>query len=220
MYCSWNLLGLGAAIGVAAPLANTSADNHFRLWYQRQFVGGNADHWASECRRFGDLWIVVPVVLGSAAIGGACPEWTACSTIGEWGCRSTRGLIVGAPTVAIVQIGLGTGRPFDAESSAWHPLHDHQAVATEAFVGAVPFLTAASMTKNRPLRWAFFGGSFIATWACIHNDSHYLSQSLLGWGIGAVATCSVNQTEAGRAEVELTPIAVPQGVGVGLKVSY
>ena len=51
--------------------------------------------------------------------------------------------------------------------------------------------------------WAFIGGSFIATWASIHNDSHYLSQSLLGWSIGAVATCNVNQTEVGRSQVEL-----------------
>jgi hypothetical protein len=76
------------------------------------------------------------------------------------------------------------------------------------------------MTKSRPLRWAFVGGSFIATWACIHQDSHYVSQALLGWSIGAVATCSVNQTEAASQRLQLTPIAVPQGMGAGLLFRY
>ncbi len=76
------------------------------------------------------------------------------------------------------------------------------------------------MTKNRPLRWAFIGGSFIATWANLHSDSRYLSQSLLGWSVGAVAAYSVCQTETRNHQLELAPIAVPQGMGVGLKVSY
>jgi hypothetical protein len=217
MYMSWNVLGLAAALGVAAPLANTSADANFDRWYQQHVRGGNADHWGSELRRFGDIWIVVPVVIGSTAVAGAFPEYGCCTAIGDWGCRSLRGLIVGAPPVVIFQIALGSGQPGDAQGSAWHPKQGHQAVATEAYVGSVPLLTAAAVCKN-PCRWLFFGGSFAATWACVHNDSHYLSQALLGWSIGAVATCSVNQTENQRLQV--TPVAIPQGMGAGVTFRY
>lgn len=220
MYCSWNIVAIGAAIAIAAPLANTSEDEHFRAWYQHHATGGASDHWANEGRRFGNYWIVVPVVLGASYGGRLVPETVAGDTLADWGDRSIRGLIVGAPAVAILQVGLGTARPGPVDGSAWNPGHGHQAVATEGFVGAVPFLAAASMTKNRPLRWAFIGGSFIATWANLHSDSRYLSQSLLGWSVGAVAAYSVCQTETRNHQLELAPIAVPKGMGVGLKVSY
>lgn len=220
MYLSWNVLGLGAALAVAAPLANTSADERFQTWYHGHVRGDAADHWGSVGQHFGAYGTVIPVVIVAAVGGALCPETHTGTVVGNWGDRSIRALVVGAPTVVILQVALGSGEPGSTYGSAWHYKQGHEAVAAEAFVGAVPFLTAASMTKIRPLRWALIGGSFIATWANIHNDSHYLSQSLLGWSIGAIATCSVNDTESSVSRVRLTPIALPQGVGAGVQISY
>jgi hypothetical protein len=221
MYLSWNVLGLGAAIGIAAPLANTSADERVQNWLQRQARGGDADRWASDVERYAGYGTVIPVVV-VAAIGGQFWGDTKCgSVLGDWGTRSTRALLVGAPTVVILQVALGAGEPGSANGAAWRPRHDgREAVAAEAFVGAVPFLSAASMTDIRPLRWALVGGSFITTWANLHNDSNYLSQALLGWSIAALATCSVNQSNAVGNRVHFVPLALPQGVGAGVQVHY
>lgn len=220
MYCSWNTVALGAAIAIAAPLANTSADERVQHWMQAHAHGGAADHWASEGERFGRYAIVIPTVLVASLGGNLCPEKAVGACIGNWGDRATRALLVGAPTVVILQVALGTGSPGSAQGSAWHPGHGYEASAAEGFVGAVPFLAAASMTKIRPLRWALVGGSFIATWANLHQDRQFLSQALLGWSIAAVATCSVNQSEAIGNRVQFSPMAMPGGVGAGVRIDY
>jgi hypothetical protein len=88
-------------------------------------------------------------------------------------------------------------------------------------VGAVPFLTAASMTENRPLKAALFAGSFYTTWARLDDDAHYFSQCVLGWTIAYLATRSVSMTEWEMQRVQFTPIAMPQGgAGLGVLIRY
>lgn len=213
------LAGLGLALGVAAPLANTQADQEFRDWYQRRARSRTADRAAEIGNHFGAHWYTVPVYVTAVAGAYAFPDNAGCTTVGEWGHRSIRALVVGAPAVGVLQIGLGASRPEEGQPR-WRPLNDNNGVSGHAFVGAVPFLAAASMTENRPLKGLFVAGSLLTTWARVHDDSHYLSHAVLGWSIAFLATHAVNQTEAEYRPVSLAPVELPDTVGVGVTFRY
>jgi len=224
MYTGKNLCCLAAAIAVAAPLANTRADQDIRDWYQREVVG-NRNYWhrKSTVNEFfdvaGDWQVMVPVYLGSWALGTIFEDQPACSAAGRWGERTLRALLVGSVASGTLQFGLGGGRP--GEGSHWRPFQDSNSVAGHGFVGAVPFLTAASMTRCRPLRWTLFAASFGTTWTRLDRDAHYFSQCLLGWSIAYLATQSVNMTELEMRRVQFAPVELPQGgAGAGIVIRY
>lgn len=222
MYLSWRLAALGAGVAVAAPLANTDADEDFQSWHRRRSRGDAADDLARCAKRFGDHWLVLPFMLGGAAVGRAF-EGTPCGdALFEWGNRSWRALLVGAPAVGVLQVGLGASRP-EEHASGWRPFHDKNSVAGHGFVGAVPFLTAASVARERErplLRWAFVAGSFLTTWSRIHHDDHYLSQAILGWWIAYLSVDSVRQTDFERRRLHFTAVEYPDGVGAGVVFRY
>jgi membrane-associated phospholipid phosphatase len=147
------------------------------------------------------------------------PDSPAFGTIGEFGNRSLRALAVGAPTVGVLQIGLGSGRPYTNDSH-WHPFEHSNGVSGHAFVGAVPFLTAASMTDSVILKGLLVAGSFGPAWSRIQHDDHYFSQVLLGWAIAYLSVESVNLTEAQARHVRIVPVDLPQGVGLGVQIDY
>jgi hypothetical protein len=224
MYSGKNLCCLAAVVAIAAPLANTSADQDIRDWYQREVVG-NRDYRVREnaVNDFFDVageWqVLVPVLIGSWTLGSICDDRPALTTAGQWGQRSLRALLVGSLASGTLQFGLGGGRP--GEGSHWRPFQDANSVAGHGFVGAVPFLTAASMTRSRPLRWTLFAASFGTTWTRLDRDAHYFSQCLLGWSIAYLATRSVNMTELDMRRVRFTPVELPQGgAGAGVVISY
>jgi hypothetical protein len=224
MYSGRNLCCLAAVVAVAAPLANTSADQDIRDWYQREVVG-NRDYRdrGNTVNDFFDVageWqVLVPVLIGSWTLGSIWDDRPAFTTAGQWGERSLRALLVGSVASGTLQFGLGAGRP--GEGSRWRPFHDSNSVAGHGFVGAVPFLTAASMTRSRPLRWTLFAASFGTTWTRLDRDAHYFSQCLLGWSIAYLATRSVNMTEQEMRRVRFTPLELPQGgAGAGVLISY
>lgn len=238
MYLSRNALWIGLAIGGGAVLANTQGDRGARDWYQDRVHGRQIDDVARRGAYLGDWWVVVPVVLGASIGGHLCPESPVASTIAEWGDRSGRALIVGAPTVGVLALVAGGNGP-GSHDSRWnfpgHPpkgkdllkfrtgdLFDrgYEAVSLRSYLGAVPFLTAASMSENRALKALFFAGSFVPTWADVHDDRHYLSQALIGWSIAFLATHSVNQTESEFRHVQVGPLALPQGPGMGVEFRY
>ncbi len=221
-YLSENLLYVGAAVAIAAPLANTHADQEIRNWYQRSAGNGRshgADQVANVFNEIGDAGYVVPALFACSLTGFFGDDTPALVCVGDFGNRSLRALAVGAPTVGILQYGLGSGSPADPPDSRWQPLHAHDGVSGNAFVGAVPFLTAASMTDNLALKSLFVVGSFGPSWSRIHSDDHYLSQALLGWSIAYLSVHSVNQTES-DSHFRIVPCDIPKGVGIGVQVQY
>ncbi len=220
MYLSERALGLGLAIALAAPLANTHADQGIRDWYQKHGRSRAADEIANAGRQLGDHWVVLPFMIGASLGGRLIPDDWQGDVFSEWGDRSLRALMVGAPAVGLLQVGLGSSRPGET-GSHWRPFHDNNGVAGHGFVGAVPFLAAASMTDCQPLRWLLVAGSFWTTWSRIHDDSHYTSQALLGWTIAFLATQAVSQTQFDASQrVSFQAVDIPNGVGVGLMFKY
>lgn len=221
-YSRPNLRKLALALAIAAPLANTDADDRFQRWYQRHVRSPRTDRWAKVGNMLGEHNLTVPVMVAAAAAGKLLEDHEAAQWAGDWGKRSIRALMVGSPTILVFQFGLGAGRPDEYDgSSHWRPFHDKNGVAGHGFVGAIPFLTAAGMTENRPLRALLFAGSFGTCCARINTDSHFLSQSILGWSIAYLAVQSVTQTESDYRRWQLVPLEMPQGgTGVGLMIRY
>jgi PAP2 superfamily len=220
-YLSENILCVGAAILIAAPLANTHADQGIRDWYQRGAGNGRspgADHTADVFKQFGEWKYTIPAYFVLSASGFIWDDCPALATAGEFGNRSLRALAVGAPTVGILQYGLGSDRPYTDDSSRWQPFKANHGVSGHAFVGAVPFLTAASMTDSYALKTLLVVGSFGPAWSRIHTDDHYFSQVLLGWSIAYLSVQSVNQTE--DSHFRIVPVDIPSGVGMGVEVRY
>lgn len=222
-YTGHNLCGLGLALAIAAPLANTQADENFHRWYQKNVRSSTTRAWSKVGNKLGEHWVTVPFFVGAAVVGKLGEDYQCCPVVGTWGTRSIRALIVGSPAVGALQYGLGAGRPGERDNASfWRPFNDKNSVAGHGFVGAVPFLAAASMTEYRPLRALFFAGSFWTCWSRIDTDSHYLSQAILGWSIAYLATRSVAQTDREWMQrVEVVPLDLDRNTtGIGFLIRY
>lgn len=210
------LLALGVA--VAAPLANTPADREFRNWYQQDVRSEGLDRCAAWAKGAGDHLVVLPAYLGAACLGRMFDDTAAGSAMHAWGCRTLRATIVGGPSVGVLQLGLGSGRPVE-DNSHWNPFNDKNAVAGHGFVGAVPFLAAASLTENPWLRAPLVAASFATCWSRINDDAHYLSQALLGWWIAYLSVRTVDDTDRARRTLHLLP--GPEGsLGASVLMQY
>jgi hypothetical protein len=230
-YYSYRSLGsLALGIAAAAPLANTSADRSIRDWYQNKVRDPSVDHYALSVKYFGEYTIALPVYFG-AALGGKALEGidslfsedgSFISEVGlttnEWGKRCIRALAVGTPMVGVFQEVLGSTRP-TLGSSHWNPFYSSHGVSGHAYIGSIPFLTAASMTDSPYLRVPLFLGSFLAGWSRIHTDDHYFSQVILGWWMGFLAVRSVNQTQEAERPIEFIP-GFTEGPGVSMLLRY
>jgi hypothetical protein len=218
-YYSWpTLRDLTLCTGVAAVAANTRIDNDFREW--NQYHHGTHD-WtddiASVTTNFGDGRIVIPAFAGMAVIGEFFEDRPVLGTLGTFGARTTRGYLVGAPPLLLMQELLGAGRPSDTENhSHWEPFKHANGVSGHTFMGAVPFITAAKMSDEIWLKCCFYAGSTLTGWARINDDRHYLSQVWMGWWMAYFAARAVDGTEQDNKHVTVTPLMTPEMTGVGV----
>ncbi len=220
-YYTWgNMALVGLGIAAAAPLANTTADEHLRRWYQSRVNSSAVSRLAEVGNIGGQLWVVFPLALEGAALLGHAPEgYDTDGGLWEWSNRSLRAIAVGFPPVIAEYFLLGASRP-DRGHSGWQPFQDIHGVSGHTFVGAVPFLTAAAMTDNPWIKYPLILGSFFTGWSRFHEDRHYFSQVALGWWMAYVAVRSVNETQDARGRVHITPGVMSEGPGVTLEVRY
>lgn len=214
-YSGHSLIKLGLGVGVAGILANTSADQELREWYQGDVRSGDTDDLADAVEQLGDLAVVAPFILGASLLGEIpfLKDNVFGSTFGEWGQRSARGLIVGSSSMVLLQYGLGASRP-NEDDSDWKPFDDNNSVSGHSFIGAVPLITAARMTENIYLKSLFYVASTLTGLSRINDDKHYSSQVLLGWWLAYLAAESVDRTE--EQKVMITPVVLRGGAGVRL----
>ena len=207
------LLGVGAA----SLLANTSMDQDFRDWYQDDVKSPDTDHFADAWKTFGEGQIFIPAFAGLALVGGLC-DHTACGgVVGEFGSRTTRAYLVGAPPMLFMQYALGGSRPEETKyQSRWRPFEDNNGVSGHAFVGAVPFISAAKMAENPWMKGGLYACSTLTAWSRIDHDKHYLSQAVLGWWTAYLASSAVDKTEHDYEHLTLAPVTTPEMVGIGL----
>ena len=110
---------------------------------------------------------------------------------------------------------LGSGRPSDtADNSYWHPFKNDNGVSGHAFVGAVPFITAAQMSDNIWEKGFFYACSAMPGWSRINDDAHYLSQVWLGWWMAYLACEAVNTTQKEHQSFQIMPVVSPGMTGL------
>ena len=76
------------------------------------------------------------------------------------------------------------------------------------------------MTDSRVLQAVLVAGSLAPAWSRIHTDDHYFSQVLLGWTIAYLSVQAINQTENDQSRFRIVPCDIPNGVGMGVHITY
>ncbi|MDR1485949.1 MAG: phosphatase PAP2 family protein [Planctomycetaceae bacterium] len=222
-----NLFCFGLGLMFHAAVANTSVDQSLRNWYQDEVRSSFTDNLSDGAKILGEGRIWIPV-FGIAAgvycvgqkIGDPCREF---GVVGDYSSRVFRSYLVGTPTLLLFQTLLGCARPEDnSNNSAWRFFHASNSFSGHAFMGATPFLVAASMTNQHWLRFILFVCSTFAGWSRINDDAHYFSQVALGWYVSYLAVRSVAQTNnniaRNNSNIKLFPIIEAKYIGLGLVI--
>jgi hypothetical protein len=212
-FYTWeNAAWILGGIAVVAPIANTTADQHFRNWYQGKF-GSNTqlNNAAGYFYNLGLGQYVIPAAVAGGALSLWLENyWQPADPISEWFGRTIRAWATGAPTLLVTQYALGAGRPYEY-ASAWHPMRYDNSASGHAFMGSIPFLTAAEMVDNPLLKGAFVFGSLLTPWCRIQDDAHYLSEVILGYWIAWRAEETVTKTQNMHRNWDIFPSVTPDG---------
>jgi hypothetical protein len=223
LYSRNNVKSFGFALLGAGVMANTKIDGNFQNWYGNHVRSDFSNEISSGTKIFGDGYIFVPVMAASAFTYRFLQERQGLPEccLGEFTDRTLRGYLVGTPTLLIAQSVLGGGRPKDG--SHWQPFRHNHGVSGHAFIGAVPFMTAAQMMDNPCAKGLFYVLSTFPAWSRVNDDAHYLSQALLGWYLAYLSVRAVSETEACSPlprGLTIFPVCGDGSVGIGLHYQY
>jgi len=189
-----NLIRLGIGLSVGAVFANTHADREIRDKYQEDLRSKGTDDAAKIFKSYGTALVTVPVYAGAYGAGRMLKN----PTLETWGERASRATVVGMPALLFLQVAIGAERP--PGDSAWRPFHSSHGVSGHAFIGSVPFVTAAQMSDEMYWKATFYVLSTLTGWSRINDDAHYFSQAGLGWFLGYLSCTVVTKTDALRQD--------------------
>jgi membrane-associated phospholipid phosphatase len=216
-YSLKKLTHLGLTLGAGGILANTSLDRRFRDSYQDDMRSDGVDKFFDAFTFVGDvghLQFAVPIYLGAMLIGRSQPDSAGYRKVHDWGWRSIRTLLLGAPQQFFFTNALGSGRPEEGDSN-WDFFDDSNGVSGHAFYGAVPLITAAAMAKKPVVKYGLYTVSVLPGLARINDDQHYLSQVVIGWMLAYMAADTVNTTDSSReSRFSLLPLVLGDGGGI------
>lgn len=213
-----NLTKLGIGVAGAAVLANTGMDRYIRNKYQDSLRSHETDEATKIFNISGTalVLVTVPVYIGTYGAGMLLHN----PTMEEWAQKSLRATVVGGPALVFLATATGGDRPTEG-GSRWKPFQNIHGVSGHAYIGAVPFITAAKMSENPYQKALFYGLSTFTGLSRINDDKHYFSQAALGWYL-AYLSCAVvekgNDRQEGRVHVQLAP--VPKGIAVTVQKRY
>ena len=221
-FYSWGNLGmLGGGFVVGGIIANSSIDGDINEWYTNDVKSADTDDISEVVKEFGNGLITLPLFIGAGALSAFSEDSAVCEVVGEWGQKSLRAVLVGAPPMLALSIVTGGSRPSDEEGdSKWQPFKDGNGVSGHSFMGAVPFITAAKMADDPGLKVLFYAGSALCGISRINDGDHYFSQSLLGWWIAYLSASSVDKTRNGGRIAGMTPIIMNDCTGVGYMMEF
>lgn len=203
-----NLFLLGLGIGVNGISANTHLDKNIQNDYSNHVKSSATDDLSTWAKQPGEGLYTIPALLGGYIFLRDTP-------VGDWSQRSLRALAVGGPTTLFLQYAIGSDSPTEG-GSEWKPFQSHNAVSGHAFVGSVPFITAAQMFDNIGLKIALYGVSILPAVSRINDNQHYFSQAFLGWYLGFLSCNAVYRTDHKDKEtISVYPVPI---AGKGLAV--
>lgn len=212
---------IGGALAVGGLLANTSGDQEIQDWYREDVRSTGTDDFAEAVEIAGEDW-VAPALAVAGIAGELLAREPAGPGVGGWIRRTGRSALVGLPAVYYLQQMTGGNRPSDGLGSEWEPFDGSHGLSGHTFLGAVPFLTVARMSRSRVVDVLAVTASTFAGLGRVNDDEHYLSQVFLGWYLAWEATGAVSATAGGTVAVDevrpwtVRPVALPDGGGFQL----
>ena len=203
------LVCLTAAFGAGALMANTGFDTTMQGAWMRGVQPTELGTFFSGCKDIGEGRYALPI-FGAAAVTGLVFEGSAAGdVVGEWGSRSLRMFVVGAPPLYVMQWVTGASRPAEESGSQWHFFADNNGVSGHAFVGAIPFLAAADMVESPLLKGTLYVCSTFVAFSRMTDNAHYPSQIFLGWYLAWASSRAVSATELHFADMEVRVVPLP-----------
>ena len=190
-YSKPNMYRLGVALGLGAASAQW-IDEDVSSHYQKHQRSQRTDDWSKTAKLFGEWTYLLPLSVAATYL-----DTSSETSLGEWGNRTFRALVVGAPAVLSAQVITGGSRPSEKReyASEWRPFKDNNGVSGHAFVGSIPFLTLAEMNKDDP--WIYYpamAASLATPLSRLNDNQHYLSQIVLGWYFAKQATATISNS--------------------------
>lgn len=178
-YSRRSFLKLGAAVAGAGVVIYSGLDEAVTAAHDRHVRSAASARVARVGYETGQR----PWFLVWAAVA-ALDAWWRSGPFSRWGRANFEAMAVGLPALWVVQRGLGADRPSaDFPTPDWQPLRTDHAASGHAFMGAVPWLTAARAAGLHRWRPLLLAGSWLAGWSRLNDRKHYLSQVWLGWFI-------------------------------------
>ena len=217
-------MNYGLALGLGAVLANTACDDNFANWYQNDIRSDFTDDFGRFSKVFGEGSLLIPTVLVTSFVYRYMDEYwdlrgSDAENVGQWASRSSRAIFVGFPPLLLGQYIIGASRPGeDHHGSYWRSFSDVNGISGHAFMGAIPFITAAQMTDNIGFKSLLYAGSTFTAWSRVNDNHHYLSQVILGWYLAYLSCKAVTRTENPNFGRGLTvfPLVTADTVGIGI----
>ena len=206
-------------IGLGAVFANTNIDHGFSHWYANNIRSEKLDKFSGDVKHFGEGSETLPILLGATLIGYGLEHYGLDYNgyVYDWGSKSLRTMLVGGPMLLASQRIVGAGRHVDGDDSYWKPFNDANGVSGHAFMGAVPFITAAHMTDDPLLKATFYAGSTLCAWSRVNDDHHYLSQAVLGWSLAYVSSLAVFEKQS---PIQLAIICDGNRYGISFSLKF
>ena len=200
-------------------MANTGFDETVQDAWQRSVAPSGMGRFFSGCKDLGEGKYALPIFGAAIATGILFEERPVGGVVGEWGARSLRIFVVGAPPMYTMQWATGGSRPGESTAgSDWKPFTDDNGVSGHAFVAAIPFLAAADMCESPLLKGTLYVCSTLGAFSRMTDDMHYPSQVFLGWYFAWAGARAVDATEFSFAGVELRMVPVLAGDRGGMGV--
>lgn len=212
-------------IGASGFIANSGIDRQIQDRWQSHLHDKNADEFFSVFKKIGTLKefnITMPFYAAAMVAGQLpCKENSALSQTGLWGSRTFRTILLGAPQQALLTTLLGGKRPRHKQAQ-WRMLSGNRTVSGHAFYGAAPFINASYMSHNDAVKTSWMIISTLPALARIHENKHYFSQSLFGWGLAYLAAASVHKTQIFTKNPYISISTVPMKGGgfIGIKFPF
>ena len=219
---SLTLLGGGFAVG--SVMANTSIDRQIDKHFQSSIRNANSDDWFEtfhSSKEMGNGKYTLPLFAGAWIVGELLPESRFTPSIGTWGERSLRGFLVGAPPLIGLQKLTGGSRPSETNSgSHWHPLTDNNGVSGHAFMGSLPFITAAKMSDSLAVKAGLYAASALTPISRVNDNAHYPSQVALGWWMAYLAASAVKATDRPDSRWRFYPYSAVNSTGITAEYEF
>jgi len=222
-YSRDSLVCLSVALAAGGIMANTGFDETVQDAWQRSVEPSGMGEFFSGCKVLGEGKYALPIFGAAIATGILFEERPIGGAVGEWGSRSLRIFVVGAPPMYTMQWVTGGSRPGETPAgSDWKPFRDDNGVSGHAFVAAIPFLAAADMCESPLLRGTLYVCSTLGAFSRMTDDMHYPSQAFLGWYFAFAAARAVDATEMSFAGVELrmVPLLAADRGGMGVEARW